>query len=579
MKEFPTDDDISRVVALLIDTYHVPDRLIKGVMGKEQINQLNRMLQDFSQQTMGSYQMARLVVMQKGAEVFSGSGQAVRELRKFLLKKLSDDTVKALYEQHPNPKKKITTPSYMYGELASKKWIPGGRWPKAFVRALGFPAIFAGLSQKDGKKKAVYEDVTPQKKVPKLVPYQEDMKQRMLDVLNREGDHTRCMLSLPTGGGKTRIAVESFIEWMHPRFYDGKYMIWIAQSEELCEQAITCISDMWIDKEFSESLRIYRYFGGSEPDPDDLTGGVVVASIRQIYSRLQNDDPFIQEVLQDCGAMIIDEAHHAASHMYAQLFEKAEELAGKGLFAVCGLTATPGRSDESTYTLVDRFEAYLIKPEFQWSETYHRNPLAYFRDEGYLARPKHIVYENNSRPIEVKEEEVFDHFGDFAPEFLRVLAADQERNKLIAKRLMEIPQGAPTLVYACTVEHAEFLASVMNALGRKAVSISAKTSKAQRNMYIDAFKRGDIEFLFNYGVLTTGFDAPKTEYIVICRPTTSAVLYEQIIGRGLRGPKFGGTSTCTIIDFADNILNLGPPLAYTRFHHLWELKEEVLPAR
>lgn len=576
MKEFPSEQDINQAVGLLLDTYEVPDRLIKGLLGKEQISQLNQLLEDFSQGSMSSFDLIRLVVMQKGADTFAGHNQAVRDLRKHLLKKLSDEVIKDLYQTHPNPKKKITSPSYMYGELASKKWIPGGRWPKDFVRKLGFPPIFAGVSQKNGPKRAVFEDISPQKKVPSLVPYQEDMKNRMLEVLNREGQYTRCMLSLPTGGGKTRIAVESFIEWMQPRFYDGKYMIWIAQSEELCEQAISCISDMWVDKEFSESLRIYRYFGGNDVDPDDLTGGVVVASIRQLHSRLENEDPFIHEVLQDCGAMIIDEAHHAAASMYSKLFEKAEELAGKGLFAVCGLTATPGRSDETTYTLVDRFEAYLIKPEFKWSEAYDQSPLQFFRDEGYLSTPKHIVYENNNKPIEVKEDQVFDHFGDFTPEFLRVLAADTKRNKLITERLLDIPSGSSTLVYACTVEHADFLTSVMNAFGRKAVSISAKTSKGQRRAYIEAFKRGEIEFLFNYGVLTTGFDAPKTEYIVICRPTTSVVLYEQIIGRGLRGPKFGGTEQCTIIDFSDNILNLGPPLAYTRFKELWEAKEEVV---
>ncbi|WP_218244065.1 hypothetical protein, partial [Pseudomonas sp. 2995-3] len=69
---------------------------------------------------------------------------------------------------------------------------------------------------------------------------------------------------------------------------------------------------------------------------------------------------------------------------------------------------------------------------------------------------------------------------------------------------------------------------------------------------------------------TTGFDAPNTEYIVICRPTTSELLYEQIVGRGLRGPKFGGTEERTIIDFADNLLRLGKPLAYQRFHQFWQ---------
>lgn len=91
-----------------------------------------------------------------------------------------------------------------------------------------------------------------------------------------------------------------------------------------------------------------------------------------------------------------------------------------------------------------------------------------------------------------------------------------------------------------------------------------------RRGLIQDFKNQKIQFLCNYGVLTTGFDAPKTTYIAIARPTTSQVLYEQIVGRGLRGPKFGGTEYCTIIDFADNLGRHGKALAYARFSDFWE---------
>jgi superfamily II DNA or RNA helicase len=106
-------------------------------------------------------------------------------------------------------------------------------------------------------------------------------------------------------------------------------------------------------------------------------------------------------------------------------------------------------------------------------------------------------------------------------------------------------------------------------LGRSSVVISSDTRAPLRRKYIEQFKAGEIEFIFNYGVLTTGFDAPKTENIVICRPTFSDVLYEQIVGRGLRGPKFGGTATCTIIDFCDNYFRFGDQQAYKRFENSW----------
>jgi len=65
-----------------------------------------------------------------------------------------------------------------------------------------------------------------------------------------------------------------------------------------------------------------------------------------------------------------------------------------------------------------------------------------------------------------------------------------------------------------------------------------------------------LKILVNYGVLTTGFDAPSIEAVIIARPTTSVVLYSQMLGRGLRGTKMGGTKDCTIIDVNDNIANM-----------------------
>lgn len=421
-------------------------------------------------------------------------------------------------------------------------------------------------------------DVEARKAVPPLAPFQLRLKEEMLSVLNRQADKTRCIVTLPTGGGKTRLAVESFIEWMHVRFSEGKYMIWIAQSEELCEQAISCISDMWQEKEFPKALRIYRYFAGKSIGEDQLVGGAVVASIQQLYARMQKGDKVLEEMLKSCGAMIIDEAHHASAPIYSALLTKAEELCGPDLFPVCGLTATPGRSNDETALLVDRFQAYLIQPELPDETRYKNNPLQYFREEGYLATPHHRIYESG-REYQVKEDDIEPGQDDLTPEFLEVLANDEVRNWRIIERLIDIPEGKQTLVYACTVSHAEFLTSVLNSAGRKAVAISAATPKATRRMYIDAFKNGEIEFLLNYGVLTTGFDAPKTEYIVICRPTTSVVLYEQIVGRGLRGPRFGGTEHCTIIDFADNLQRLGKPLAYQRFHDFWENEDEKVLTR
>jgi superfamily II DNA or RNA helicase len=252
---------------------------------------------------------------------------------------------------------------------------------------------------------------------------------------------------------------------------------------------------------------------------------------------------------------------------------KAEEICGPELFPICGLTATPGRSglykNEETMKLVNKFDAYLIKPDL--GKEFAETPLRYFRENGYLAWPSHIIY-RSGREYVLTEDEIqqMQLEGDIASGFLKRLANDRKRNELIIRRLLALPTNTPTLVYACTVEHAYFLADLLSELsGHHAGAISSDTPLTIRRGLIQEFKEGKMQFLCNFGVLTTGFDAPKTECIAICRPTTSEVLYEQIVGRGLRGPKFGGTDKCLVIDFADNILRLGPPLAYARFNDFW----------
>jgi DNA repair protein RadD len=571
MNTFPTIQDVEKTVLLMVDHYKVPESIIKGLFGKHTYLKLNKLLSNLGKKQLNTRELVKMLILERGAYLFSGSDDEVRKLREFLLRQISTESLVDLYKKNPAQGKEITSPCYMIKPLVQKKWIVGGTWPKDFVKVLGFPMIFSGISIPKTSKTEAVEDVEARKKVPDLVDFQLEIKEKMMNVLNLQGDKTRCVVTLPTGGGKTRVAVESFIEWMQVRFSEGKYLIWIAQSEELCEQAISCIVDMWQEKEFPETLRIYRYFAGKTISEDQLIGGVVVASIQQLYSRLQNKDKVFEEILKECGAMIIDEAHHAVAPIYSKVLKKAEEFHGPGLFPICGLTATPGRSKDETVDLVNQFQAHLIQPELPYERQYEENPLLYFREQGYLAKPIHIIHQSGVE-YEIREEELDILREDFHTDFLEVLANDEKRNYEIVKKLLSIPDCKSTLVYACTVSHAEFLTSVMNASGRKAACISANTTKATRRMYIDAFKKGKIEFLFNYGVLTTGFDAPQTEYIVICRPTTSVILYEQIVGRGLRGPKFGGTETCTIIDFADNLPRLGKPLAFQRFNHFWELE-------
>lgn len=510
------------------------------------------------------------------------------DFRKRILDEIEPEAIQELFDKFVSEKEKgkITTKGHQVPKLAKLKWISGSRWPRAFTIATKFPNIFAGIKNDGSSKSPAIEKVSPRRTPPKLKSYQVEVKNQMKKILELDGDKSRSVISLPTGGGKTRVAVEAFIEWMQPRFSEGKFMIWIAQSEELCEQAATCIAEMWSHLEYPEDLNLIRYFGSNEvsiEDDDVLNGGAVVVGINQLHYRIKNDDEFARFMIANTGAIIIDEAHRAVTSMYRALFGFAEDVNGKINFPVCGLTATPGRaSGEETNCLVEMFQVELIKPDLSREADYNPAlPMEYFKKKGYLARAVHEKVSYVNKTFSEKEladfRESYDlnmeldvNFSIGKKKLLRELAIDDRRNAEIIKRLKEIPDRSKTIVYACTVEHAENLAAIMNYYNRKSYAISANTNHAVRRKLIEEFKDGDVEFIFNYSVLTTGFDAPKTDHIVLCRPILGDILYEQIVGRGLRGPTFGGTAECKVIDFEDTIFKKGISLAYTRFEDYWE---------
>ena len=109
------------------------------------------------------------------------------------------------------------------------------------------------------------------------------------------------------------------------------------------------------------------------------------------------------------------------------------------------------------------------------------------------------------------------------------------------------------LVFAATVAHARMLTAILVARNIRSDVVTGSTPERIRERAIRAFKSNDglPMVLVNFGVLTTGFDAPKADAVVIARPTQSLVLYSQMVGRAIRGPKAGGTTACDILTVVD----------------------------
>jgi superfamily II DNA or RNA helicase len=433
----------------------------------------------------------------------------------------------------------------------------GGHAAIKFVSSLGFDRSFAGFKIGD---RSAHTEVKGSSILGDLHEYQKPLCLEVKEFLSRapKDKEWRKLLYMPTGSGKTRVAVQAIVESLNEGFHDSRPIIWIAQSDELCEQAISAFRELWSSIGRGD-LSLDRLWASNEVDEADLSSEysaqVVVATIDKLISiRRRGNESY--DWLSDAAAVIIDEAHKALEKSYTEIlgwFETGRRLnkSDRDKRPLLGLSATPANP-----ALKARFGNEPIRVNPDSSEL---TDIEYLRIERFLARAKHVEIEG----------EIISSLGGSLPDtenrrmiwlptaVEESLADNSERNKRIIQSILALPSDATILLFAISVAHAQVLAGLLNKNGVKSVAISAETSPGARQHYIRQFKDGDIRVLTNYGVLTTGFDAPKVSAIFITRPTFSRALYLQMIGRGLRGPRNGGTEECLIVDIKDNLEAFG----------------------
>ena len=460
--------------------------------------------------------------------------------------------------------------------IAGRRWHPGKGWARHFARVLGFPTAFAGFPGLPTEPELV--EVDPFLPLPPLESFQNELLGKVSETLVAPPGSNRGILTLPTGAGKTRTAVEALLGWRR-QAPAPRTILWIAQSEELCEQGVQAFREVWIDlghrdSSLRDQLLISRLWGGGRKVPDEAD--VVVASIQKLHAILRGDEgddrrDDLSELVRDLGVVVVDEAHRMLAPSYGEVLRfLGIDLTGRGTsrLPLLGLTATPFRGVvEETRTLVRRFHGQLLRPECLGDD-----PVGVLRRQKVLSHPDHEVLRYNGQSFVLADnpdhEEYFERFRDFHPDFLEQLGEESVRNHRILDRLAELSPDWPVLFFGCSVEHAAAMAVLMRRRGRSAATVTADTRGATRRALVEEFRAGRITVLCNYGVLTTGFDAPRVRALVIARPTASPVLYEQMIGRGMRGPRFGGTDHCLVIDVEDNIQFRGQ-MAFQRYAEYW----------
>ncbi|MER8482406.1 DEAD/DEAH box helicase [Mesorhizobium sp. M0115] len=364
------------------------------------------------------------------------------------------------------------------------------------------------------------------------------------------GGYGRTLIHMPTGSGKTRTAMHLVSRALNE--FEPGIVVWLATSRELLEQAAETFEAAWSSMG-NRDLELRRFWGARTPAPDDMADGILIAGLAKLHSWRERDGLAFLKLAAKVRLVIMDEAHQAVAPTYRDVVEGLCGAGGEG--ALLGLTATPGRSwndmgaDEA---LSDFFGGSKVVLEIGDDP----NPVKYLLDNGYLARPafQQIEYSPVIRPSPAELKKLA-RFDDYADETLDKLAADTARNLAIldaAKGLID--RGHMRIIlFAVSVEHAQDMASGLAAHGVMSAVVSGETPNAKRTSILKTFKGATFrpQILCNFGVLTTGFDAPRTSAAIIARPTKSLVLYSQMVGRATRGPKAGGNDTCEILTVHD----------------------------
>ena len=431
----------------------------------------------------------------------------------------------------------------------------------------------------------------------KLFDYQEDMKERIEKALRL---HRSVMAQMPTGTGKTVLlasVVESFLR------EHSNCNVWIvAHRRELVSQIRETIervfskthpSSLTIKEDFSNhpvnsskitpSLFTLKEGSTSHPDPltlrgeggnrptrcseplrskvggpskvspDCLSASAFNVPIKAVS--IQWLSKHYDEIEEEPGMIVIDEAHHALAKTYKEMWERFPKA------KFLGLTATPCRLNGKGFT--DLFDVLVQS----WS-------VPEFISKGRLATYDFVSIKSDGvtqRLIDSLQKRGAD--GDYQNKEMDMLLNKKPSIERLYQSLEEFGKDRKGIVYAINISHAQKITKLYQENGVKAIAIDSKTPATERQQDIEAFKKGDIQVLVNVDIFSEGFDCPDVEFVQLARPTLSLAKYLQMVGRGLRVAK--GKKNCVIIDNVGLYRVFGLPSQVWNWNAMFEGKLKI----
>ena len=362
----------------------------------------------------------------------------------------------------------------------------------------------------------------------KLYDYQEDMKGRIEGELRL---HRSVMAQMPTGTGKTYLltaVIDSFVS------NNPMEKVWIvAHRKELVSQ-------------IDETVRKFHSYSAS--NASFLLSSVKAMSIQWLMRHYD-------EIEEEPGLIVIDEAHHALAKTYKEMWERFPKA------KFLGLTATPCRLNGKGFT--DLFDVLVQS----WG-------VPEFISKGRLATYDFVSIKSDGvtqRLIDSLQKRGAD--GDYQNKEMDMLLNKKPSIERLYRSLEEFGKDRKGIVYAINISHAQKITKLYQEHGVKAIAIDSKTPATERQQDIEAFKKGDIQVLVNVDIFSEGFDCPDVEFVQLARPTLSLAKYLQMVGRGLRVAK--GKKNCVIIDNVGLYRVFGLPSQVWNWNAMFEGKLKV----
>ena len=347
----------------------------------------------------------------------------------------------------------------------------------------------------------------------KLYDYQHDAIEKIFDRINEFPNDYNLLYQLPTGGGKTVIFSEIARKYIQQT--NQKVLI-LTHRIELCKQTSNMLTEFEVDNKVIDS--------SVKEVHNDNNITCYVAMVETLNNRIKEDKADINDI----GLVIVDEAHYNSFRKLFKYFEKC---------FILGVTATPLSSNIN----LPMREIY--------SDLIVGEKISSLIEKGFLAEANLFSYNVNLSSLKIGAN------GDYTVKSSEELYAKNTMQHKLISAYEATSKGKKTLIFNNGIHTSRHVYAAFKIAGYKIKYIDNTNTKEERKHILEWFKSTPDAILTSVGILTTGFDEPSIETIIINRATKSMALYFQMIGRGSR--IYDNKNGFNVLDLGNNISRFG----------------------